>query len=41
MKQTFEKIYKESKEKNMSMRDACYIYSYKKIESVILKKQIF
>ena len=41
MKLTFDKIYNESKERNLSMRDICYIYSYKKIESVILKKQIF
>ena len=41
MRLTFDKIYNESKERNLSMRDVCYIYSYKKIESVILKKQIF
>jgi len=41
MKLTFDKIYNQAKERNLSMRDICYIYSYKKIESVILKKQIF
>ena len=41
MKETFDKIYIEAKERDLSMRDICYIYSYKRIESVINKKQIF
>ena len=41
MKLTFDKIYNQAKERDLSMRDICYIYSYKKIESVILKKYIF
>ena len=31
---TFNKIYIESVTKNITMREACYIYSYKKIESL-------
>ena len=41
MRDTFNKIYIDSKNKNISMREACYIYSYKKIESVVQKKKVF
>lgn len=41
MRDTFNKIYLDSKNKNISMREACYIYSYKKIESVVQKKKVF
>ena len=41
MRDTFNKIYIESKNKNITMREACYIYSYKKIESIVQKKQVF
>ena len=38
---SFNKIYLDSKNKNISMREACYIYSFKKIESVVQKKKVF
>ena len=41
MRDTFNKIYIESKNKNITMREACYIYAYKKIESVVQKKHVF
>ena len=41
MKETFNKIYSEAKERKLSMRNICYKYAYKKIESVIEKKCIF
>jgi glutamate dehydrogenase (NAD(P)+) len=41
MKETFNKLYLEARDKNISIRDACYIYAYKKLESVLLKKQAF
>lgn len=41
MKETFNKIYKEVEDKKITMRDACYIYSYGRIESIIKKKCIF
>ena len=39
MMDTFNKIYIESVTKNITMREACYIYSYKKIESVVMRKK--
>ena len=41
MMDTFNKIYIESVTKNISMREACYIYAYKKIESVVKRKKVF
>lgn len=41
MRETFDKIYEMSKTKNISMRNACYIYSVKRIEKIILNKKLF
>tara|TARA_Y100000590_G_scaffold15425_1_gene18531 strand:- start:495 stop:1733 length:1239 start_codon:yes stop_codon:yes gene_type:complete len=41
MNSTFNKIYELAKSKNISIRDACYIYSIKRIEKIILNKKLF
>ena len=41
MKETFNKLFINSKNNNLTLRESSYIYAYKKIESIIKKKQIF
>ena len=41
MENTFNKIWNLSTEKNITLRDACYIYAVKKIEKNVTSKKIF
>lgn len=41
MKETFNKIYYNSINNNITIRDACYIYAYERLSNIILKKNIF
>ena len=41
MQNTYNKVYQQKIIKNISMRNACYLYSIKKIEQIILKKGLF
>ena len=41
MKETFNKIYYNSINNNITLRDSCYIYAYERLSNVILKKNIF